>query len=113
MRKMVDTGKRSMKKKSRKTPSKTTTEYFREKNSKRICPINKTALLGVTHDQKKARKQSKTQKRPNVPFGGVLSSKAREQVFTEVAKIKAGIKELNDVDQKYRKYVSQAMKLDE
>jgi large subunit ribosomal protein L34e len=110
---MVDTGKRSMKKKSRKTPSKTTMEYFKGINSKRICPITKTALLGVTHDQKKAKKQSKTQKRPNVPFGGVLSSKAREQVFTEVAKVRAGIKEVNDIDQKYRKYVKQAMKLSE
>lgn len=110
---MVDTGKRAMKKKSIKTPSKTTTKYFRKKNSKRICPVTKKALLGVTHDQKKAKKQSRSQKRPSVPFGGVLNSKAREEVIIELAKVKAGIKEINEVDQKYRKYVIQAMKISE
>ena len=107
---MVDTGKRTMKKKSRKTPSGNSMEYFKGENSKRICPINKTALLGVTHSQKKAKKQSKTQKRPSVPFGGVLSSKARENVIIELSKVKAEIKSIDDVDQKYRKYVNQIMK---
>ncbi len=102
-----------MKKKFRKTPSKNSVEYFKGKNSKRICPVTKTALLGVTHDEKKAKKQSKTQKRPSVPFGGVLSAKAREKVFIEVAKVSAGIKDINNVDQKYRKYVVQALKLSE
>lgn len=96
-----------MKKKTRKTPSKNSTKYFRGKNAKKRCAITKKVLVGVTHDEKKAKKQSKTQKRPNVPFGGILSSMAREKVFIEAGKVAAGIKEINDVDQKYRKFVIQ------
>lgn len=107
---MVDTGKRSMKKKMRKTPSKNSIEYFKGKNSKRKCPITKKALLGVTHNQKKAKKQSKTQKRPSVPFGGVLNSKARQEVFVEIGKIISGIKSIEEVDQKYRKFIVQIIK---
>ena len=105
---MVDTGKRTMKHKSRKTPSKTTKNYYRDNKATKICPITGNMLLGTS---KKIRsKESKTQKRPSVPFGGVLSGPAREQVFIELAKVTAGIKEIDDVDQTYRKFVKQAMK---
>lgn len=104
---MVETGKRSMKKKAIKTPSKNSTKYFRGKNSKKKCSITKKVLAGVTHDEKKAKKQSKTQKRPNVPFGGILSSKAREKVFIETGKVAAGVKKIDEIDQKYRKFVVQ------
>jgi ribosomal protein L34E len=107
---MVDTGKRAMKKKTRKTPSGNTTKYFREETAKKVCAITKKPLLGVQHSQKKTKKNSKTSKRPSVPFGGILSSTAREKVFIELAKVVSGEKEINDVDQKYRKFVSQAMK---
>jgi ribosomal protein L34E len=103
---MVDTGKRTMKKKAKRTPSKTKEFYYRGKNVKATCAITGNTLAGT----KQCNKESKTQKRPSVPFGGVLSSKAREAVFTELGKVVAGIKEINDVDQKYRKYVKQAMK---
>ncbi|MFA5764309.1 MAG: hypothetical protein WC915_05880 [archaeon] len=103
---MVDTGKRTMKRKSRKTPSKTTREYFRGTNTNASCAITGVKLSGT----KQSNKKSITQKRPSVPFGGVLSTKAREQVFTELGKVVAKIKTIDDVDQKYRKYVEQAIK---
>lgn len=102
---MVNTGKRVQKKKSIRTPSKTTTHYSRKKSKKISCAITGKKLAG-THKDKK----SKTQKRPTAPFGGILSGKAREEVFIEVGKVMAGIKKINDVDQKYRKYVKQIIK---
>ncbi len=98
---MVETGKRTMKRKFVKTPSKTKKVYFREDKQEKNCAITKQKLLGTSN--KKSSKESKTQKRPSVPFGGVLSTKAREQVFIEVGKVVAGIKKIDDVNQKYRK----------
>ena len=103
---MVDTGKRTMKRKSRKTPSKTTKEYFRGTNTNASCAITGNKLAGT----KQSNKKSKTKKRPSVPFGGVLSTKAREQVFIELGKVVCEMKTIDEVDQKYRKYVKQAIK---
>ncbi|MFA5357928.1 MAG: 50S ribosomal protein L34e [archaeon] len=101
---------RTLKKKIRKSSSKKTRIFVREKPSKKRCPVTGEALKGVPHARKcKANKQSKTEKRPSVPFGGVLSSKAREQVFIETGKIVAGVKKIDDVNNKYRKYVKQAL----
>jgi ribosomal protein L34E len=105
---MVETGKRTMKRKFVKTPSKTTKVYYRDGKQEKNCAITGKKLSGTT--SKKASKESKTQKRPSVPFGGILSTKARKQVFTEVGKIKAKIKKIDDVDQKYRKFVKQVLK---
>lgn len=99
-----------MKKKARKTPSGNTTKYFRQKTATKVCAVTKKPLAGVSHTQKKTKKLSKTAKRPSVPFGGILSAPAREKVSIELAKVVSGEKEINDVDQKYRKYVTQLMK---
>lgn len=106
---MVDTGKRSKKHKSVKTPSKTTKEYFKGKAKKQTCSITGKTLQGMTHEKTKRSKKSKTQKRPSVPFGGILSGNARENVFIELGKVLTG-KNIDDVDQKYRKYVKQVIK---
>lgn len=103
---MVNTGKRTQKRVSKRTPSKTKKFYYREKSKKISCAITGKKLSGSS----KASKKSKTQKRPSVPFGGVLSGEAREQVFVELGKVIAGIKTIEEVEQKYRKYVKQAMK---
>ncbi len=97
-----------MKRKSKKTPSKTKKVYFRGKKQEKNCGISGKKLQGTSG--KKSSKESKTQKRPSVPFGGVLCSRAREKVFIETGKIKAGLKNINEVEQKYRKYVKQALK---
>jgi ribosomal protein L34E len=105
---MVDTGKRTMKRKSRKTPSKTTKNYYRDSKATKNCAVTGKMLAGTSKKAKS--KESKTQKRPSGPFGGVLSAPAREQVFIELAKVKAGIKNIDDVDQTYRKFVKQILK---
>jgi len=108
---MVNPGKARMKRKSKKVSSKSKVEHYRGKKGIPKCAVTGNKLAG-THTPTKglANKKSKSQKRPSVPFGGVLSSKARKQVFDELGKVKAEIKTIEEVGQKYRKYVEQAMK---
>lgn len=85
-------------------------EYFKGKHKKQLCALTGKVLSGVPHEGKVGKgKKSKTEKRPSAPFGGVLSGEAREKVFVEMGKVIAGTKKLEDVDQKYRKYVSQVI----
>jgi ribosomal protein L34E len=108
---MVEPNKRRRQYKHKKTMSGTKREYFDGKNKKPTCAITGKSLHGVLHGTTSmVRKHSKTQKRPSAPFGGILSGEAREQVFIELAKVIAGIKKMDDVDEKYRKYVKQAEK---
>jgi ribosomal protein L34E len=103
---MVDTGKRRMKQKSVRRPSKTTKSYYRDTKQKSNCAISGKKLAGTHNTNKK----SKSQKRPSVPFGGIVSGKEREKIFIELGKVVSGEKQLEDVEQKYRKFVEQAMK---
>lgn len=98
-----------MKVKSKRMPSKTKKIYFKGKDSKKKCAITGRVLQGVPHDKTKRSKHSKTQKRPSVPFGGILNTQAREKIFIELGKVTSGTKSIDDVSQKYRKYVKQAM----
>lgn len=108
---MVSPQKRRMQYRHKKTPTGTKREYFKGKHKKIKCAITGQVLSGVPHETKSGlRKHSKTQKRPSAPFGGVLSGEARAEVFVELAKVVAEIKDIEDVDSKYRKYVKQAMK---
>ncbi|MDD3160275.1 MAG: hypothetical protein PHQ98_04865 [Candidatus ainarchaeum sp.] len=92
-----------------KTSTKTKKEFFKKDSDKKRCAIENVVLNGVEHASKNI-KSSKTQRRPSVPFGGVLSSKAREAVFVELAKVEAKVKQMDDVDIKYRRYVKQVEK---
>ena len=108
---MVAPGKRRMQYKTRKSASGTKREYFKGKHKKRNCSITGRTLHGVPHETKSGlAKHSKTQKRPSAPFGGILSGEARAAVFVEMGKVLAGVKKMDDVDDKYRKYVKQAIK---
>jgi ribosomal protein L34E len=106
---MVRRSDRTKKAKFVKTPSKTKKEYFDEAPKKKRCAITNQVLSGTERNIKPI-KSSKTQRRPSVPFGGILSSKAREIIFTELAKVTAGIKTIEEVDFKHRKYVKQVEK---
>ena len=107
---MVAANKHRQKGQFSKTASGTKKEYFKGKHKKVLCAIDGTALAGVPHETKTNKnKYSKTQRRPSAPFGGILSGSAREKVFVETGKVVAGIKQLDDVDQKYRSYVRQAL----
>ena len=108
---MVNPGKARMKRKSKRVSSASKVEHYRGKKGIPRCAVSGEKLAG-THTSTKglASKKSKSQKRPSVPFGGVLGSKAREQVSIELGKVKAEVKTIDDVEQKYRKYVKQLMK---
>lgn len=111
---MVSPGKRRMKYKHKKTSSGTKKEYFKGKHKKARCAITGNALAGVPHEKKSGlRKKSKSEKRPSAPFGGILSGVARHEVFVEKGKVAAGIKNLEDVDLKYRKFVKQTINAEE
>jgi ribosomal protein L34E len=95
----------------KKTASETKKVYFEEKGKRKVCAITGEKLSGTSSGQKgKVSKESKSQRRPSVPFGGILGGKAREEVFTELGKVAAGIKTLDQVDEKYKKYIKQAIK---
>ena len=97
--------------KMRKTSSGTKKAYIDEKGKKKTCAIKGVVLSGTSREKKgRISKESKTQRRPSVPFGGILSGPAREEVFVELGKVAAGIKTLDQVDGKYKKYVQQALK---
>jgi len=107
---MVAPWQRRLKKKFRKSASGSKAERYSEKKSITECAITGKKLAGVPNCTKCGRnKLSKTEKRPSVPFGGVLSGEAREKVFIELGKVVAGLKEIDDVDIKYRKYVKQVL----
>ena len=111
---MVSPQKRRMQYDKKKTPNGTKRVYFKGKHKKIRCAITGKVLSGVPHEKKVGlKKHSKTQKRPSAPFGGVLSGEGRHEVMIELSKVKAGIKEMADVDIKYRKYVEQSKKLAE
>jgi len=107
---MVSPQERRLKYKNKKSSNGTKREYFKGKHKKQVCSLTGKSLHGVPHDTKcEMRKHSKTEKRPSAPFGGILSGEARGKVFIEMGKVLAGVKKLEDVDEKYRKYVKQAM----
>jgi len=85
---------RSSEKKFVRVPGgKTTIKYFKGKGKKQHCALCKNILHGVFHsiNRSKVSKLSKTQRRPSVPFGGVLCSKCRVKVFEETIKVKQNL----------------------
>ena len=96
------------KKKKKRRTAKGCKQYFvRGKTGKRCCAICGSELQGVPHGKTRAElgKMSKTEKRPSVPFGGVLCTKCRRIVAEEEAKLNNGLKALGSVDLRIRKYV--------
>ncbi|MDP6670220.1 MAG: 50S ribosomal protein L34e [archaeon] len=104
---MTNPGQKTMKKKKRRTPSGSKEYYVREKTGKRSCAVCKKPMHGVPHGKTVAEvsKLSKTKKRPSVPFGGVLCTKCRRQVFEEKAKVENGLKKAEDVDLLINNYI--------
>ena len=110
---MSKPGDRTKKKKfRRKISKKSKVFYTREKTSKHHCAICKGVLHGTPHGKTRAkvRKLSKTERRPSVPFGGVLCTKCRTSVFEEATKVSAGSKKIEDIDLKKKNYVEITVK---
>jgi ribosomal protein L34E len=107
---MTSPGQKTKKKKKRRTPSGSKEYYVREKTGKRNCTVCNKQLHGVPHGKTAAEisRMSKTKKRPSVPFGGVLCTKCRRQVFEEKAKVENGLKNIEDVDLVIKKFIVNA-----
>jgi ribosomal protein L34E len=78
---------RGKKYRHKRTSSETKKVFFEEKAKKKVCAIKGVNLSGTSRETKgKISKESKTQRRPSAPFGGVLGGKAREEVFIDPSK---------------------------
>lgn len=86
--------------------------YFKGKTGKKECGLCHESLHGVPHGKRKAElsRISKTEKRPEVVFGGILCSHCRTMVIEETIKVKTGIKVFEDVSFDSQKFVKMAFK---
>ena len=80
---------RSLKKIYVKAPGNTVKVHYRKrKPNKIVCAVYRTPLSGVMNDlPAKMANMPKTMKRPERPYGGVLSSKAMREKMKEKAKL--------------------------
>ncbi len=110
---MPTPGERSKKKKFRKTITGTKIVYSNKKKArKQTDPITGKKLSGVPHGKKKGKLNiAKSKKKPTSAFGGVLSGESRKKVIEETIKVKLGLKKINEVPIKERKFVKQAIKI--
>lgn len=79
-------------------------KYKKDKPKKRKCSVCGAVLHGVPLNQKKL---SKTQKRPERVFAGVLCAKCAERVVRLKARLDNGLLQENGVPLNYLKYVKQ------
>jgi ribosomal protein L34E len=73
------------------------------------CALCKNMLHGVPHGKKinALKKLSKTQRRPSVPFAGILCGHCREMVAVETVKVAMAQKKLAQVELRVQPYVKQ------
>ena len=110
---MVAPFKRRLKRVAVRTPGNRVVYHYRkEKTSKHVCAICGRPLHGVPHGRRpsEVRKLSKTEKRPERIFGGVLCSDCARKVIEIAFYVKTGQKDISTVDIKLRPYVEVAMK---
>jgi len=83
--------------------------YDKTKPAKHKCALCKKVLHGTPHSKTtgKITKLSKTQKRPSVPFGGVLCGQCRTKIIDEAAKVITKTKKETELEMKSKKYVKQ------
>ncbi|MDO8624533.1 MAG: hypothetical protein Q7R47_00465 [Candidatus Diapherotrites archaeon] len=81
------------------------------RHSKRTDGITGAMLHGVSHGTTIAgvRKLSKSARRPSRKFAGVLSGQSTRRVIEESARVAFGLKRIEDVELRYRKFVEQAL----
>ncbi|MDD5163546.1 MAG: 50S ribosomal protein L34e [Candidatus ainarchaeum sp.] len=86
-------------------------KLVRGKTAKRQCSICGSKLAGVPHGATKfgVGKLSKTQKKPSVPFGGILCTVCRATAAEEAAKIISG-KKTEEIDLRFRPFVDAILK---
>lgn len=104
---------RRLKKVKRRTPGGKVVIHFRKpKTGKHVCAICGRPLHGVPHGKRpsQVRKLSKTEKRPERIFGGVLCADCERKVIEIAFYVKIGAKDFSTVDIKLRPYVETALK---
>ena len=104
---MTKPGDKTKKKKKRRVTSGSREYFEREKTSKAVCGLCGSQLHGMPHGKKvsEVSKMSKTEKRPSVPFGGVLCTKCRRMVAEERAKLESGTKQASEIEIRIKKFV--------
>ncbi|MFT4297636.1 MAG: 50S ribosomal protein L34e [Candidatus Woesearchaeota archaeon] len=79
---------RSMRKIFVKAPGNTIKVHYKKRKPKKaVCPVYGTELSGVPRERPiKMKNMAKTKKRPERPYGGVLSSKAMRDKMKQKAR---------------------------
>ncbi len=85
--------------------------FRREKPSKHKCAICGNELFGVPHGKtpSQVRKLSKSERRPERVFGGVLCSNCARKVIELAVYVKSGAKKIEELDIRYKPYVESAI----
>lgn len=99
------------KKKWVKTPGGTTKQRF-DKPRKGIvrCGLCKEKLKGASY-QSENMKKSKTQKRPDAPFGGALCAGCRENILKQAIQVKENLKAKEKISVRHGPWVDQALQV--
>lgn len=85
--------------------------YGRGKTSKHKCALCKKVMHGMPHGKARsgARKLSKTEKRPSALLAGTLCNSCRKRVIEEAVKVRTGLKEMDKVELRHKKFVDLAI----
>ncbi|MCX8158553.1 MAG: hypothetical protein N3D73_02690 [Candidatus Diapherotrites archaeon] len=97
----------------RRTPKGQKTILLKRKEKvKPECHICKSKLHGAIYERSPAKihRKSKTQRRPNSIFGGVLCPKCREKVIIDASLIKLKQKNIEDVSNKERYFIESVLR---
>ena len=99
----------------RRTPGgKVAIHYTKHNRESAQCAITGQKLHGTGNQSKsKIRAKAKTHRRPSVKFGGMLSSKARRQIWENLALVETGKKSMHEVPAGIRHFVKDAMAVKE
>lgn len=98
---------KSLKKVRKRTPSgKVKVAYKHKKHSKHVCAICKEVLHGKPRGRPvEIRKLSKSQRKPERPFGGHLCSKCSRKIISLRAKLKHGLIKKEEIPLSLSRYV--------
>ncbi len=89
------------------TTKKTVTHYKPKLHGKHVCGMCGEVLHGtVRGGPAEIRKHSKTEKRPERPYGGVLCSKCSRRIISLRAKLKYGVIKPEEIPLSLKNYVS-------
>ena len=96
----------SQKKKTHRTPSgRVSTLYSQGKGSKHSCAICHTLLSAVMVRSKALKRATKTQRRPERKFGGVLCASCVETLIKEKTRLETGSISREEVSLAHLKYL--------